>query len=112
MYLSEFTEDCSLKPSVQPNLILQIFLAKIDGIYTVEQCVALGLQIREEWEERNNIYKSDADMKGLELSMERLQGECLKIRTENRDMISQIAVLKDEAKKTNAHLTGIVSSIY
>jgi hypothetical protein len=40
-------------------------------------------------------------MKGIVLEMERIQGECLKIRIENRELISELNTLWEESKINN-----------
>jgi hypothetical protein len=86
--------------SKNKNEILQIFEDKINGIFTMDECLKFGLSIRNEWEEKNELQESTGDMKGIVLGMDRVEGECLKIRSENRDLKMELNMLKEEAKKT------------
>lgn len=85
--------------SGKKNVLLALFEEKIHGIFTMEECVQFGVEIRNEWEERNGTQESTNDMKGLIFEMERVQSECLKIRSENRDLKIQLNVMKEETKK-------------
>lgn len=104
MYLGEFTEDCIKRYDVvskTKNKVLAIFYEKIEGIFTIEECSRFGHVIRNEWEERNGIQESSNDMKGIILEMDRIQRECLKIRSENRELATELSTLKEESKKNN-----------
>lgn len=87
MYLGEFLDDCSTKyASSSKSIICSIFEEKLEGLFTMEECLDFSALIREEWEERNGLQESSSNMKGLVLGMERVQAECLKIRCENREL--------------------------
>ena len=61
MYLAEFQNDCLTKyNSDEPNLILDIFEKRIDGIFSFQECLSFGAAIREEWEDNNKLVVSDA----------------------------------------------------
>lgn len=109
MYLSEFNNDCIRTyntVSGQQNCILILFQEKIKGIFTLEECLQFGKLIRDEWEQRNNT-SSVTGNDGFQLSIERLQTECLKIRSENRDLRSQVATMKDEVQRTNKLVSSL-----
>ena len=104
MHLEEFIDDCNNKYNKlnkKKNVILAIFEGKINGIFTLQECLQFGVCIKDEWEEKNGLQESTSDMKGLILSMERVQGECLKIRSENRDLRTEIKTLQEQAKNNN-----------
>ena len=104
MYLREFIDDCNNKynkVSKQNNKILAIFENKIYGIFTMQECLQFGDVIRNEWEERNGLQESSSDIKGIILGMERVQAECFKIRSENRDLKIELNILKEQSKSTN-----------
>jgi hypothetical protein len=114
MYLEEFLDDCSTKynnVSGNKNVIHSIFEGKIEGLFTMEECLHFGALIREEWEERNCMHESTSDVKGLVLGMERVQAECLKIRCENRELKIQLNALKEETKKQNSKLSTIMNML-
>ena len=109
MYLSEFNNDCIRTyntVSGQQNCILILFQEKIKGIFTLEECLEFGKLIRDEWEQRNNTSSVNSN-DGFQLSIERLQTECLKIRSENRDLRSQVATIKDEIQRTNKLVSNL-----
>jgi hypothetical protein len=104
MYLGKFTEDCIKKYDIvseSKNIVLALFQEKIKKFFTMEECLQFGKVIRNEWEERNGTQESTNDMKGIVLEMERIQGECLKIRSENRELISELNTLREESKINN-----------
>jgi septal ring factor EnvC (AmiA/AmiB activator) len=68
--------------------------------------MSFGLKIKEEWVERNNIGVN-ADMEGVQFSVERLQTECMKIRSENRELKAQLIALKDDSRRVNNILDSI-----
>jgi hypothetical protein len=109
MYLSEFKEDCHTiydKVKGQPNYILSTFKEKIQGIFTFAECVLFGLKIKEEWLERNNTGVN-TDMEGVQFSVERLKTECMKIRSENRELKAQLIAMKDDSRRVNNILDSI-----
>ena len=104
MYLGKFIDDCNNKynkVSKQNNKILAIFENRINGIFTMQECLQFGDAIRNEWEERNGMQESSSDIKGIVLGMERVQAECLKIRSENRDLKIELNILKEQSRNTN-----------
>jgi hypothetical protein len=106
MYLPDFIQDCiSTYDTVsgRQSYVLSTFLDKTKDFYTIEEFLTFGRAIREEWEERNSIGTS-SKTEGLHVSVERLQTECMKIRTENRDLSAQVTQLKEESRRTNAIL--------
>jgi hypothetical protein len=111
MYLGDFTDDCNNKYNIvgkseNKNKILEIFEDKIKGLFTMDECLAFGLLVRNEWEERNGLQESTSDMKGIVLGMDRVQAECLKIRSENRDLKLELNNLKEESKRNNQLMLG------
>lgn len=114
MYLGEFTNDCNSKYNTgitAKNKILAIFEHKFEGIFTIDECYRFGLLIKNEWEERNGLQESTNDIKGIVLGMERVQAECLKIRSENRDLRLELNSLREEAKKNNQLLLSQKSKL-
>lgn len=106
MYLPDFIQDCiSTYDTVsgRQSYVLSTFLDKTKDFYTIEEVLTFGRAIREEWEERNSIGTS-SETEGLHVSVERLQTECMKRRTENRDLSAQVTQLKEESRRTNAIL--------
>lgn len=104
MYLREFIDDCNNKynkVSKQKNKILAIFENKINGIFTMQECLQFGDIVRNEWEEKNGLQESSSDIKGIVLGMERVQAECFKIRSENRDLKTELNILKEQSRNTN-----------
>jgi hypothetical protein len=109
MYLSEFKEDCQEtynKISGKDNRILSLFEEKISGIFTFDELIFFGAKIRDEWEQRNSSATTAED-DGLQLSVERLQTECFKIRAENRDLRVQVSSLKEEVKRSSSVINSI-----
>jgi hypothetical protein len=72
------------------NIVLALFKEKIRRFFTMEECSQFGKVIRNEWEERNGTQESTNDMKGIVLEMDRIQGEYLKIRSENSELTSEL----------------------
>ena len=66
----------------------------------------IGAIIREEWNERNQKRESSNDIKGINLKMERVQNECLKIRSENRDLKTELTNVKEEIKKSQIYTSS------
>jgi hypothetical protein len=91
--------------SKNKNKILQIFEDKINGIFTMDECLKFGLSIRNEWEEKNGLQESTGDMKGIVLGMDRVQGECLKIRSENRDLKNGNEYTEGRSEKKQSIIT-------
>ena len=107
MYLSEFKNDCCSTYATVPgqqNQILALFEEKIKGIFTFDECLVLGRLIRDEWEKCNSTsFVPDSEGQKLE----RMQTECLKIRSENRDLRSQVTTLKEEVQRTNTLVNSL-----
>jgi hypothetical protein len=113
MYLSEFKEDCHNihdKVKRQPNYILSAFKEKIQGIFAIAECLSFRLKIKEEWSDRNNTGVN-TDMEGVQLSVERLQTECMKIRSENRELKAQLIAIKDDSRRFNNILDSIETNM-
>jgi hypothetical protein len=83
-----------------------VFEEKVAGIFTFEELTLFGRRIRDEWEQRNSSATT-AENDGLQLSVERLQSECLKIRAENRDLRVQVSSLKEEVKRSSSVINSI-----
>jgi hypothetical protein len=47
------------------------------------------------------LQESSSDIKGIVLGMERVQAECFKIRSENRDLKTGLNILKEQSRNTN-----------
>ena len=111
MYLGEFKSGCeTIHTSEKENIIYATFKAKATGSFTWSECLEFGSVIRENFERMNNRCSVKDD--GVVLALSRLQDECLKIRTENRELHSEVQSLKGCIARLDERSSALMDLIH
>ena len=111
MYLGEFKCGCETNhTSEKENIIYATFKAKATGSFTWSECLEFGCVIKENFERMNNRCSVKDD--GVVLALSRVQEECFKIRTENRELHSEVQSLKGCIARLDERSSALMDIIH
>jgi hypothetical protein len=106
MYLEQFKDDCStIYNNDSPNIVLQLFTEKINGIFSFTECVEFGREIRADFISNNKLLISDPNAVELAVAMGELQEQLLSVRGENSEMKRDLNILKGGIEESNKKLS-------
>ena len=111
MYLREFKCGCeTIHTSEKENIVYATFKAKVTGTFTWSECLEFGCVIKENFERMNNRCSVKDD--GVVLALSRVQEECFKIRTENRELHSEVQSLKGCIARLDERSSALMDIIH